>query len=661
MVPAIRETAAQMVRAVPVQAVVGGLIVAVVAGSLGSPWICVAALLVSTAGEPSLHRRQPVAISLLRRISLGLTARVTLRLLSALALLAHGSLTWPQGAVLGLSAFLFVLGRASYVFTSSRLAGLRRSVVEGRNFPLDGLDVPPAPPAWLTGWSGSVVSGTDLLVTVPTCLAVAVSGVAAFFAPLGVLAVFGAAAWCAVATRRCATTLSPENVLAAVQEQLDALAPEVLLYFGDGPNAAYQANMWLETLERLPQRCLILLRSRGALARLGTTRIPVLCVPSAESLMGLDLTAIAVALYVSNIGNNIHLLRVPGIRSAFIGHGDSDKTASFNPYSRVYDQVWVAGPAGRQRYREADVGVRDSQVVEVGRPQLDEVSADVRRAGGRPTVLYAPTWEGWGDAQSYSSVATHGLALAESILREGSGVRFIYKPHPFLGRRDPAVAAAHRRIVEMIGQANRRAGRSDVPAFSFDVPDPLASIFDPLERSVASGRVERPASALEVARARAAEEAAYWSALGPDAHVVIPQDGPSLLSSFGQADVLVTDVSSVLSDFVSTGRPYVVCNVTEPSEEAFVASVPSARAGTVLGPDDDPGIVARLARGEVEDVDAELRQQLRYELLGSDSVPAQERFRRAVTALAEGAAAAAADGPVSRPSRAVGAEPLLRG
>jgi hypothetical protein len=52
---------------------------------------------------------------------------------------------------------------------------------------------------------------------------------------------------------------------------------------------------------------------------------------------------------------------------------------------------------------------------------------------------------------------------------------------------------------------------------------------------------------------------------------------------------------------------------------------------------------------------------LRYELLGPDSVPAQERFRRAVTALAERAAAPAADGAVSRPSRVVGAESLLRG
>ena len=63
-----------------------------------------------------------------------------------------------------------------------------------------------------------------------------------------------------------------------------------------------------------------------------------------------------------------------------------------------------AGPAGRDRYRLADVGVRDEQVREVGRPQLAEIT---RAADGSPatpglfTVLYAPTWEGFYAEYSY--------------------------------------------------------------------------------------------------------------------------------------------------------------------------------------------------------------------------------------------------------------------
>jgi hypothetical protein len=236
-------------------------------------------------------------------------------------------------------------------------------------------------------------------------------------------------------------------------------------------------------------------------------------------------------------------------------------------------------------------------------------------------------------------------------------VRLVYRPHPFLGRRDPRVAAAHRRIVELIDQANRRAGRGAVPQLHLRIEDPLTAIVDPLERSVASGRAPGSVSALAVAELRAAAEADYWAALGPEAHVVIPENGPSLLSSFAQADLLVTDVSSVLSDFVSTGRPYVVCNVTASSAAAFVELAPSAGAGAILDRAGDPGIVVRMARGEQRDDHAEDRERMRHELLGPDSVPSQVRFERAVRALAGEDVHATGDGRPPTP----GAESLVRG
>ena len=49
------------------------------------------------------------------------------------------------------------------------------------------------------------------------------------------------------------------------------------------------------------------------------------------------------------------------------------------------------------------MGVRDEDIVEVGRPQLSGVST---RADPRPdrTVLYAPTWEGWTDDLFHTSI-----------------------------------------------------------------------------------------------------------------------------------------------------------------------------------------------------------------------------------------------------------------
>ena len=637
MAPVVLKVGRQVLARPSAMAVIGGLVVAAVAGAFGATWLCLAAVLVSLAGEPFLHRGNPTVIKALRTLSLGLTVRIALRLLAATAALAHRPHLPQDVVVLVLAAFLLLLGRAVYVVAAGRLGARRRSVMETRNVPLQDLDVPPPPPEWVGGWSGSVVFLLEALVTVPACLPLAPGSALTWIALVGGAGVLGAAAWCEVGARRTDRAVPATALVAAVQRHLDAHAPEVVLYFGDNAAAVYQADMWLSTLERLPQRCLVVLRSRAAFEALGPTRLPVLCIPAAVDMMTVDFSSVRVALYVANIGNNIHMLRVPGIRSSFIGHGDSDKKASFNPYSRVYSQVWVAGPAGRRRYQEADVGVADRDVVEVGRPQLDAVPVGERRPGAVPTILYAPTWEGWDEDQAYSSVATHGIALARAATREGSGVRLVYRPHPFTGRRDPAVAAAHREIVRTIERANQRDGHTQVPPFELSVEDQLASVRDPLLRSLASGRLPAPLSAVQAEQGAAAVEARYWAALEPGMHLAMQPGGPSLTSTFAAADLLVTDVSSVLSDYVSTGRPYAVCNSSELPEPEFLAAVPSAVGGPVLARGADVELVLSLVRGELTDRWADVRRGLRVDLLGPEEPSAQSRFERAVRELSSAA------------------------
>src|SRR5206468_5383783 len=136
---------------------------------------------------------------------------------------------------------------------------------------------------------------------------------------------------------------------------------------------------------------------------------------------------------------------------------------------------WVAGPVGRRRYAEADIGVRPDVIVEVGRPQ----------AGGSPagppipTVLYAPTWEGWGDDPHHSSLALAGPALIRALLAV-PGLRVIYRPHPLTGRRDPALRAAHAEVV----RALRAAGAGDVRL----PPRSTAAVGDLLDEAPATGR-----------------------------------------------------------------------------------------------------------------------------------------------------------------------------
>ena len=220
-----------------------------------------------------------------------------------------------------------------------------------------------------------------------------------------------------------------------MQAEVTALAPDLVLYYGGGPDALYQVEMWLPVLEQSHHRTLVVLRDRESLRLMSQTRLPVLCAPAGTVLMAFDLSTVRGALFVANAATNIHLLRKRGMTTAFIGHGDSDKQASSNPFVKVYDELWVAGPAGAERYEGPDTVAVTGRLVEVGRPQAGS-GGPRERAGEPATVLYAPTWEGWGDEPYHSSLPFEGVELVRRLLAT-PGVRLLYRPHPLTGTRAP--------------------------------------------------------------------------------------------------------------------------------------------------------------------------------------------------------------------------------
>lgn len=410
------------------------------------------------------------------------------------------------------------------------------------------------------------------------------------------------------------------GVLRAMRTYLVQEKPTVILYVGDGPGALHEAAVWFPTLERVSCDVLVLMRSRPAFDRLPPTSLPVLCVPAASDLLALPVDQASVALFVSNIGNNIHLLRVPGLRSAFIGHGDSDKSASANPYSKVYDEVWVAGPAGADRYLRAGVGLRPEALVEVGRPQVELVRSGDGERSGVPTLLYAPTWEGWSDEQDYCSIATHGLGLVRAALSSSPPVRLIYRPHPYTGRRNRSVAQAHRRIVDML----MAAGDSGTRAASVRLAAGTAQPAPP-----SSGSAHRDLED-EVLRGEAALHAVPASA-----HIVVDPGAVPLVSCMNVAAGMVTDVSSVLTDFLPSDKPVAVCNTGGTSAEDFVRQFPTAAAAEVLPP--EPAAAHEffeVAAGHRPDARGDTRATVRARVLGPPEPSPTQRFDTAIIELA---------------------------
>jgi hypothetical protein len=377
------------------------------------------------------------------------------------------------------------------------------------------------------------------------------------------------------------------------------------------------------------------------------TDVPIICFPKVATMFSLENSTLKMVLHPANAAKTSQVLRIPTIKHAFINHGESDKLSSCNPYAKAYDEVWVAGPAARERYQLADIGVEDKDVVEVGRPQL----SPIKRSTGAPqgtytTVLYAPTWEGWDGNPGNTSVVLAGENIVKHLLADDS-VRLLYKPHPMTGSVDPRAGAANERIKAMVREAaaKRSGARPGAEAAAELVRraaelDKLTSTAfrssaDEMERMLLQGTPDGGRQAA-VAEATAAWEAAYWASFPEWEHLVITDARPAIFTCFNQADVLISDVSSVVSDWLTSEKPYAVANTSGMTEGDFRAGFPTVSAATILTPaaTEVPALLAAVRAPET-DSHAEARAELKEHLLGPSDPPSLDRFNDAVRALCD--------------------------
>nr|CAA9333293.1 MAG: Integral membrane protein [uncultured Nocardioidaceae bacterium] len=288
-----------------------------------------------------------------------------------------------------------------------------------------------------------------------------------------------------------------------------ALDGRVVAFFPEPPRNAYQLGQWLPQLEVLHRRhgvAILTQDSRTTAWLRRRTGLPVLCVGRTATLDGLlQRSDVALAVYVSHHPRNFQMLRHPSTAHVYLGHGESDKAVSASNQLKAYDRAFVAGPAAEQRILDELMWFDRDRLVRVGRPQAAVPSP--RPVPVVPTVLYAPTWEGAQPSMAYSSVVTHGRALIASLLT--GGLRVVYRPHPRTG-------------------ANRR----DVAAADTG-----------LRRLLDTEEATRTGSAVDLGR--------------------------PLQEAFAEADLLITDVSSLAVEWLPTGRPLVV---TVPADAAAVVT-----------------------------------------------------------------------------------------
>jgi CDP-Glycerol:Poly(glycerophosphate) glycerophosphotransferase len=309
-----------------------------------------------------------------------------------------------------------------------------------------------------------------------------------------------------------------------------AFPAEVIVYFPDDLTRSYQIEQWLPVFEQLHARhpVLVVARKLNAFRYLRErTRLPLVYARRYRNLENiLEGTDPKVCMYVNNSTTNFQSLAWRRALHVHLNHGESDKISSCSNKVKAYDFVFVAGEAAEARYKENLLSFDGSTLLRVGRPQLDLEFPRALRRSARPTVMYAPTWEGETEAMNYTSLPRYGLRLVRSLVAEGA-FRVVYRPHPrIVSTGSKPAAAAHAKVARELAAANE--GLS-----------------------------------------------------GGERHVV-DLDSP-ILALFPSCDVLITDVSSVALDwlYLRTEAPLWICDPYD-DRDALVRASPLAKSTYVL-------------------------------------------------------------------------------
>ncbi|MDC0920034.1 CDP-glycerol glycerophosphotransferase family protein [Candidatus Thioglobus sp.] len=301
-----------------------------------------------------------------------------------------------------------------------------------------------------------------------------------------------------------------------------------IVYMSAPPSSGYQLKMWLTYLQQLSPVFYVIVREKHLFLEVSKYFMEsrVIYVTSLDQLNNLISQDVKAVFYVNNACRNADMVRHRGAKHILLLHGDSEKEASYNPISAMYDYLYVAGQVALERYKVHGVDIPEKKFVKIGRPQLIDLKAVDSKPSSKKilkTVLYAPSWEGISQVANHSS-----LAQAEKLIQLllNFGFRVIFRPHPLSVKQKKVQS-----IVQSI-QSSLTIETKNRFIFSNPVAVPSFSVYEDMN----------------------------------------------------QSDLLVSDNSSVLNDYLTTMKPFIVIDVQDNFVDSRVENHISS-AAYIIGKD----------------------------------------------------------------------------
>lgn len=243
-----------------------------------------------------------------------------------------------------------------------------------------------------------------------------------------------------------------------------------LLHTGEGlTHGPSHLDQWISHFIKSGEKFAILIRNKAlfnwAIEKYST--IDIVYAKSANNVENVinKLPFLKAIYYFSNTGNLIHTLRYNRYQHIFLGHGDSDKAASAHKFFRVYDEIWVAGQAHIDRFKNAKFNTDHIKFVKIGRPNLKDVLLELNKERINTTkrVVYLPTWEGVYEENNYSSAHIAPVMLNEVFKKYDCSLDI--KLHPVMGSRDSTLLGLEKTLIDTFSK-----NQDKVEIHSKDVP-----------------------------------------------------------------------------------------------------------------------------------------------------------------------------------------------
>jgi hypothetical protein len=399
---------------------------------------------------------------------------------------------------------------------------------------------------------------------------------APMLASLIIVVVFGVFRWTLahLVLTGAHTTIIPRMYEAMAHPQIKNAR---LAFHFSAPDLALpeHVNIWGTEINAIGAPWFVILREAHHLKTYDTDTLPpALFVPTEMALANCLPAHVRAVFYANNGQKNRKMIALyPELTHVQLLHGDSDKPPSYSPLTQNYDLVFVAGQMGIDRYALNGVHIPADKFRIVGRPQVRAIeNGAATDEGAARRIVYMPTWRGFYEDTQFSSL-DRAPKIIETLLASDAALELHFKPHP-LSYKDPLWPKFERDIRAALGR-KRSNGNTGV----------------------------------------------------------FREDGTSPFALYNEAGLLITDISSVMMDYLYSGKPFLV---VQPSGFDASDSVrfPSLAASYRV----DAGLdnfASQLAAALGDDPLRTAREDVRLSAFGDYGRPVGEAFREACLALLE--------------------------